>query len=1104
MTIGGLSGSLLSHDAVVAFCSVLRGSTDSAACERMRQRLRLWHLPLRSLLGPASSARLVFDRLGSPLAEALGYRVVPASAHGRTFVASLDSGGTIAAVLVTIPWGENPSAAWRDTVHGGIGRGARWGFCLNGPALRIVDAERPYSRRFAEFDLPATLDDPVAFGVFWTLLRADGMPRETSSLDGAVAHSERHRAEVRSSLQRGVQAALAHLIQAFLAASRRRSARAAAFDESLVIVYRLLFLLFAEARGLVPRWHPVYRDAYTIEALRGPVERLGRPQGVWEAIQAIARLAHRGCRAGTLRVTAFNGRLFSPAHAPYADALTLDDGRVSRALLALTTRPAPDGRERIAYTDLGVEQLGGVYERLLDYRVDADACGTEDAAIAGATRPAVVERSQASRKTTIRKATGTFYTPRSLTEYLVRRTLAPLADQAAPDAILGLRVLDPSMGSGAFLVAACRYLAAAYEQALIREGTLTAPDVDDRDRAGFRRLVAQRCLFGVDLNPMAVQLGRLSLWLATLAADRPLTFLDHHLRTGNSLLGASPQDVARQPPPLRRGRVRAAALPLFAYEALADAMQPVIRRRLAIATEPGDTLEQVRAKERSLSELARDDGPIGRWRAAADVWCGAWFAETPGSAAAFTALVDSLLHGTAVLPTRLVEPLHAAARRAADEHRFFHWTLEFPEVFHGPDGGPLAEAGFDAVVGNPPWEMLRADHRGASLSARATGFARASGMYPLQGTGHANLYQLFVERSLSLLKPGGRLGLILPAGFAIDHGCAALRRHVLDRTCIDTFVTLENRDGIFPVHRALRFLLITLTRGGITTAVPCRAGLRSTRALDGLADLGRDPGAVPVSRALLDRFSGDQLAIPDIRSGEDLELVSKLAFTWAPLGEPEGWGIGFGRELNATDDRPHFIRGDAGLPIVEGKDVEPFSVTLSRPRFRIPERAAAALLDPARTFGRSRLGYREVAGAANRLTLIAAIIPARVVTTHTIFCIKEALDDGAQQFLCGMLNSFVANYLVRMRVSTHVTAAIMDRLPMPKPPAGSPALRRISALCRSLQRRCDPGVHARLQAGAAQVYGLNEREFAHVLAAFPLVPQQERAAALSAFRYIVT
>src|SRR6478672_3967553 len=190
------------------------------------------------------------------------------------------------------------------------------------------------------------------------------------------------------------------------------------------------------SRRLVPLWHPVYRDSYSIEALGLLAER-SDARGLWDTLQAIARLAHAGCRAGDLRVTPFNGRLFAPSRTPLADRRDLDDEAARRAVLALSTRPAPDraGRERIAYRDLGVEQLGAVYETLLDYEPRLDETGVALAAGSG-----------------LRKATGTFYTPQPIADYLVRRTLDPLLRDATPDRILQLRVVDPAMGSGAFLV----------------------------------------------------------------------------------------------------------------------------------------------------------------------------------------------------------------------------------------------------------------------------------------------------------------------------------------------------------------------------------------------------------------------------------------------------------------------------------------------------------------------------------------------------------------------------------------------------------------------------------------------------------------------------
>ena len=415
--IPGLSGSLLSHDAVGG---TIDATSQSSTAEAHR-RVRAWHTAVASELGPASSARAVYDRIAAPLGAALGFRVVPAHGPadaGEPFRAVLEARGSAVAGLLATAWGRDPAAAWREGVRHGIGTGVRWCFCVTGPVLRVFDARRTYSRRFAEFDLEIAIGEPAGFTVLWRLLNADGFARSEPALDRAVALSEQYRADVRACLQQGVHDALTSLLRAFASAPRARRAPrqpAMLLDESLIVVYRILFLLFAEARGLVPKWHPTYRDSYTIESLRAPIERLARPPGLWQSLQAIARLAHRGCRAGTLRVPPFNGRLFSPAHAPLAESLELDDGAVRDAMVALTTKTARGGRQRIAYADLGVEQLGGVYERILDYEPVASPGDRPSLTLVRAGR---------------RKATGTFYTPRALTEFIVRRALSPLVDQA--------------------------------------------------------------------------------------------------------------------------------------------------------------------------------------------------------------------------------------------------------------------------------------------------------------------------------------------------------------------------------------------------------------------------------------------------------------------------------------------------------------------------------------------------------------------------------------------------------------------------------------------------------------------------------------------------
>jgi hypothetical protein len=776
----------------------------------------------------------------------------------------------------------------------------------------------------------------------------------------------------------------------------------------------------------------------------------------------------------------------------------LDDEAARRALIALSTRASADGggREPISYRDLGVEQLGAVYETLLDYSPHVDPAS--GAGCAG--RPAFTLRPGSG----VRKASGTFYTPQPLAHYLVRQSLAPLIHDATPEAILDLKVLDPSAGSGAFLVAACSYLADAYETALTRCSGVRPGEISSDDRARFRRAIAERCLYGVDVNPMAVQLARLSLWLSALAADRPLSFLDHHLVTGDSLLGAWLSGLRR--PPVQRAAT--APLPLFDGIPAAAAVRDALPIRFSLALEPNDTPQQVRAKERALAAMSRPDTALSRWKRIADLWCAHWFAGPEGiPAALFPTLADEILTGGCALPAPLAARCLQAADDAAARRRFFHWELEFPEVFFDPGGRRLAAAGFDAVIGNPPWDMIRADSgpRDFRVSSRAEAaslvrFTRDSGVYSAQSGGQANRYQLFLERAIALTRPGGRIGLVMPWGLASDHGSAPLRRQLFSRCAVDTLVGLDNRRGVFPIHRSVRFTLLTATHGAATTEFGCRLGEDDPAILETAARDEGDGGpwsSIRLSRALLERLSGDGLDVPVLRTPRDLTILERAVSLFAPLGAPAGWQAQFGREINASDDRHCLGTPGSGLPVVEGKQLEPFHVNTSDARFGITRGAARRRLGARHE--RRRLGYRDVASATNRLTLIAAILPAGCVSTHTVFCLRSPLPLRAQHFLCGLFNSLVVNYFVRLRVSTHVTTSIVERLPVPTMNQAGQAYFEVAALSRLLARRYDTAAFARLNAIAARLYQLTEGEFAHVLGTFPLLPEAERDAALAAF-----
>ncbi|HKT81588.1 MAG TPA: N-6 DNA methylase, partial [Vicinamibacterales bacterium] len=884
-------------------------------------------------------------------------------------------------------------------------------------------------------------------------------------------------------------------------------ALADAFEQSLTLVYRLLFLLFAEARGLTPLWHPIYQESYSVAALRDAVDRTQPATGLWDALRAMSRLAHAGCRAGDLSVTAFNGRLFSPSRTPLADRRGLDDEAARTALIALSRRSSADrsGMERIEYRDLGVEQLGAVYETLLDYEPHVDKKSTETRAPASDRRRTASNARVTLRNTShARKASGTFYTPQPIAQYLVRRTLGPLVKGRTAEEIVALRILDPAMGSGAFLVAACRYLQQAYQTALVEQGACHQSDLGPTEQAAIRRTIAERCLYGVDRNPMAVQLARLSLWLATLAADKPLNFLDHHLASGDSLLGTWVGSLSQPPRERRRRAADDTNRSLFADGDLESTLRDVLPIRFSLADTADLTAETVRGKERSLASLGRHDAPLSKWKRVANLWCAHWFSGSPSST--FLELADFILTGRSALPPATVSACLATSDRISDERRFFHWELEFPEVFFDPSGIRRSTAGFDAVIGNPPWDMIRNDDGTGDRGANRSGvvrFTRDSGVYRWQSDGHANCYQLFAERIVSLTRVGGRFGLVVPSGLVMDRGSARLRRLLLSQCDVDSLIGFDNHRQIFPIHRSVRFHLLTASRGGPTASIDCRLGQSDAAILDGADEEPRGSQWFPlrVTPALLERLSGAGLDIPDLRAPVDLAIAERAAMLFPPLGAPAGWRAQFGRELNATEDRASLSGNARGMPVVEGKTLDAFRVDLGATRFTITVRNAVRLIG-SRCLQR-RLAYRDVASATNRMTLIAAMLPAGSVSTHTLLCLKTALSSREQYFLCGLFNSFVVNYLVRMRVSTHVTATIVEQLPIPVRDQCPEAFEAISAMARYLgraiadSRRSD--VLARLNARVARLYQLSSGELTHVLSTFPLVDAAVRDATLRFF-----
>ena len=1036
----GVSGTLF-PSRFLASLSLETGPVSDRSEEFVDRRQRdflAWWASVERQCGPATGLRALFDRVAMPLASLLGFRAHDAEFEDRLVTARLESArGQVRLALV--PWAARASRVWR-----GLDRpdAATWCLLVAPPFVSMVDLRGHSMRRSVDFRLPDALD-ARSFPAFVTACSAG------ASLDALVKDGARFQDAVRTDLQAGVVQALAAIRPVL---SPRTKNSAGDFSEALTIVYRVLFLLFAESRALVPQQHPRYGPGYSITSLcRDALSGDPDAPSAWDGLAAVTRLSRLGCDSEHLIVRPFNGRLFARSAAPALESgrrtrcvtarTRQRDQALARAMVALGTRPGPGGREEISYADLGVEQLGAVYERVLD--LDPDAL---DLIARNRTGAAASTRQHSAR----RKDTGTFYTPQPLAELVVRRALAPLVADACADDILTLRVIDPAMGSGAFLVAACRYLSHAYERALVNEGRCAETDLDPDARASIRRTVAARCLAGVDANPVAVQLARLSLWLTTLARDKPLSFFDHQLRTGDSLIGAVPEDLWRIP---ERGRGRRDELSedLFGPLEFDAAVRKVVAPLRLLHEGDDNSVTDVRARERLWAGIAGDQSPLARWRASCDLWCARWFWPNgrPPAAAEIRAVVDALLRGDRTLGATHIAAWLDHARAVAHARRFFHWPLEFADVFYDATGARLPRAGFDVVIGNPPWDVVRHD-RGSLMS-----FVRESGHFRASTRGHLNLYQPFVELALRLAKPGGRIGMVLPWGAATDDGAALLREKLFTRTNVDTVVGLDNAQGIFPIHRGLRFLVFSATNRARTHDIRARFGIRSTEEIDALPSVEHLNDEDKVMRLTIDtigRASGPTLRIPDIRRPALFARLVEIRRRIPALGSAQGWAATFGRELNATDDRKRFTH--TGLPVLDGKHISPFRTDVEASSRHIDEAVARQALPDLR-FTRSRLAYRDVSGVGNRRALIAAVIPGNVVTTHTLFCLRNPLPLEQQHFLCAVLNSDLVDAIVRMLMGGHVTTSLMESLPVPLW-TGSERQRRIAALALTLSSHDEP------------------------------------------------
>jgi hypothetical protein len=717
--------------------------------------------------------------------------------------------------------------------------GVLTGVLFNGTSLRLVSAPRGESSGWLDFhvaDMLTTAGRPIctAMRLLLNERRLLTLPR-AERLTGLLEDSRRYQNEVSERLAEQVLHALYELLRGFQSAHDATGGELLrrplgdhpdqVYHSLLTVLLRLVFLLFAEERGMLPdddAFVRYYSIAGLHERLREDAalfpDTMGQRFGAWAQLVALFRMVHDGAEAGRMCLPERHGVLFDPDRFPFLEgrgtaasrqiherieAPLVPDGTVYRALEKLLVL---DG-ERISYRALDVEQIGSVYETMMGFRLETahgrslaikpakrlgapvtvdleellsvapekrekrftdqtarKPAGGVKKGIEGAvtldelhaalepiidrdaTPDIVPPGSMVLQPSEERRRSGSHYTPRSLTEPIVRTTLAPILERLrgsegappTPERLLDLKVCDWAMGSGAFLVETCRQLGDALIESWQFHGGRPSVPPDEDEVVFARRLVAQRCLYGVDRNPVAVDLAKMSLWLVTLAREHPLTFVDHALKHGDSLVGLTREQIEGFHWDAEAARKRQGFVSLRARQHIERAHE--LRDRIRTAADD--------VPERERSELLRQaDNQLDQVKLLGDLVLAAFFSgeKRKDRETKLTVYADAVQRGEAESYRSWLEDWRHSEQPLVP----FHWELEFPEVFE------RGNAGFDAMVGNPPF-------LGGKRISTVAGDAYKDWLARLHegGSSNADLVAHFFRRSFDLLRASGSFGLI--------------------------------------------------------------------------------------------------------------------------------------------------------------------------------------------------------------------------------------------------------------------------------------------------------------------------------------------------------
>ena len=1065
----------------------------------------------------------------------------------------------------------------------------RWGILTNGARWRLYyQGARSVSEQFFEMDLAALLDLPGHNDGLFALTEADRRRwlkvfalvfRREAFVAGPTDPRTFHQRAIEEGrfYEERVAASLSALVFGQVFPELARAIAAATHDAplpevreaALILLYRLLFILYAEDRNLLPVRSTGYDDYALREKVRGDVGRRKDHDDVfsasaasyWSAIDDLCRAIDQG--DASIGLPPYNGGLFDRDRTPLLGHIRLDDQIMADVIDALSFEQTSYGRRYINYRDLGVQQLGSIYERLLEHEIVRD--GGEIAV-----RPNV----------SARKGSGSYYTPDDLVGLIIQETIEPLVRSRMDDFIaknselaashlpedrrigqlkqvdpaekmLELKVCDPAMGSGHFLVNLVDHLAdrvitaMAEAEALVddyisplteridvirntiidnaekRGWTIDTEQLDDRHIV--RRMVLKRCVYGVDKNRMAVELAKVSLWLHTFTVGAPLSFLDHHLRCGDSLFGSW----------VRNGIDRATQQggPLFLQGPLKRATQAAAPMQIIERLTDAEIAEAHRSAD-VFSEVEEMTTPLNAFLSLVQAfdWLNIRDRDDKGALYAyFTSIfgdpIDIASGKIGVLTgveggerfARLLDQ----AREILNDERFFNWQVAFPGVWSEWESNGI-HGGFDAVIGNPPWDRMKlqqvewfasrrreialarraadrkrmiADlekagdplaHDFATASERAvaaTRMARTSGDYPLLSSGDINLYSLFVERAMTIVKPDGMVGLLTPSGIASDKTAARFFKGVSTQGRLRALYDFENKKVFFPdVHASFKFCVFIASPSPVEDPARCAFYLHSVTALDDpercfpltaedFARVNPNTGTAPIFRTrrdaelttaiygrlpvLVDRSSGEEVKAWPVKYSTMFHMTndSSLFRTRVELEEKEGaYPIGgnrfaspsgdwvplyVGRMIHLFDHRTASVEVNAenlhnaalsGDISAEQKADPAFVLT---PQYWVPIREVSFPLGLDWT-----IAFRDIARATDARTMIAAAVPTVGLGNTAPAIFPEDMDNDQSNItlLLANLGATVLDFVVRQKAqSTHLNWYIVEQLPVVPP-----------------------------------------------------------------------